>query len=461
LFILNVIYYFKLISLFKLIKKFSFDCLHSNTISLQFFQLLRFTTLILISIIFTKTNLTTSEIGHYELFLFLATFAASFWLQGLTQSFLPLYKQNKTFKNKSNNSPEIFNSFILLSFFNVITIICLLLFKNFLSALLLNKQEIPYFNLLLIYLFFSNPSYLIEYIYLLKHNSIKIYQYGISTFLIQFLLLTIPILLGMSMLYSIYGLIIISVIRFIWLLFLIYKYSELIVSKEFILEYLYLAYPLILSALLGSSAEYFDSFLVLHSFDSATFAVFKYGAKEFPLVLLLANALSNSMIHEFADKNNFQNSLLKLKRKSTQLMHILFPITIILLLSSKWLYPIVFNPNFAKSAHIFNIYLLLIISRLIFPHTILLGQKKSNIILLASIGELIVKLIFSVILIYYFGIVGLAFATVIAYSFQKLIWIIYDSYYLKINISSYISLPIFSFYSLITIFSYLFVSYYL
>ncbi len=445
----------------KLIKKFYYDCLHSNTISLQFFQLLRFTTLILISIIFTKTNLTTSEIGHYELFLFLATFAASFWLQGLTQSFLPLYKQNNTFKNKSVKTSEIFNSFILLSIFNIVTIICLLIFKSSLSSLLLNNQEIPYFNLLLIYLFFSNPSYLIEYIYLLQNKSVLIYQYGIITFFIQFLLLTIPILLGMSLLYAIYGLIIISIIRFIWLLFLIKKYSDFQFSKEFIFEHLYFAYPLILSALLGSSAEYFDSFLVLHNFDSATFAIFKYGAKEFPLVLLLANALSNSMIHEFANKNNFQNSLLKLKRKSTQLMHILFPITILFLLSSKWLYPIVFNPSFVKSADIFNIYLLLIISRLIFPHTILLGQKKTNIILLASIGELIVKLIFSIVLIHYFGIIGLAFATVIAYTFQKLIWIIYDSFYLKINISSYISLPVFSFYSVITLFSYVFVSYYL
>ena len=80
------------------------------------------------------------------------------------------------------------------------------------------------------------------------------------------------------------------------LIFLLKKYSKAELSVPFIKEHLNCGYPLIISALLGSSAQYIDGILVLNRFDDATFAIFKYGAKEFPMVILLANAFSNSMI---------------------------------------------------------------------------------------------------------------------------------------------------------------------
>lgn len=118
---------------------------------------------------------------------------------------------------------------------------------------------------------------------------------------------------------------------------------------------------------------------------------------------------------------------------------------------SHWLYPKIFNPDFSESAVIFNIYLLLIISRLVFPHTLLIGMKKTKIVMYASVAELILNVFLSIIFIRIWGIVGVAFATVIAFAFQKTIWLTYNKTALGISPKDYIPLKTLSIYSFITL----------
>ena len=276
-------------------------------------------------------------------------------------------------------------------------------------------------------------------------------KYGILTFAAQLLLMAVPALFGMSIQISIIGLVIISLVRYVWLIILLRKYAHITFSKKFIREHLHLAWPLIVSSLLGSSAQYVDGFLVLHKFDADTFAIFRYGAKEFPLVLLMANALSAAMISEFSVKDKQIGALKTLRDKTTRLMHLLFPVTIVLIIFSGWLYPRIFSESFASSAVIFNIYLLLIISRLLFPHTILIGLKKTKIIMYAALAELSVNIVLSIAFIYFWGIEGVAFATFIAYAVQKIIWIIYIKRVLGILPNQYIPIFAWVIYSAITI----------
>ncbi len=423
----------------------------SNISGLQLFQLLRFGTMLLIGIVLAKSNLKIESIGNYEFFLYITALFCSFWINGLIQSLLPLYKNNTSFKTTRGKSPELFNAFVLLSLLSVITITVLFIFKNLFSKTFTDSGTIPYFELILIYIFFSSPSYLIEYIYLLKNQPGLILTYGIITFSAQFLLVSIPPVLNLGMELSIAGLVVISIIRYVWLLFLLKKNTKFLISPVFLKEHLHYAFPLIFSTLIGSSASYIDGYLVLKNFDSATFAVFRYGAKEFPLVLLMANALSNAMISEFSLKEKIKEVTGKLRKRSNRLMHLLFPVTIFFLIFSYWFYPKIFNPGFAESAVIFNIYLLLVISRLVFPHTIILGLKKTNIILYASLAELIVNVSLSIIFIKIWGIEGVAFATVIAFTVQKIIWLIYNKRVLGISPKEYIPIQVLTLYSLITL----------
>ena len=154
------------------------------------------------------------------------------------------------------------------------------------------------------------------------------------------------------------------------------------------------------------------------------------------------------MIAEVVGSQNLSESLKKIKEKSLVLLYILYPITIVLILSSHFLYPLVFNINFSESASVFNAYLLLIISRLVFPQSILIGLKKNNYLLWISVIELTINAALSFILVNYWGMIGVAIGTVIAYSLEKLIMVIILEKKHLISPQSYIPLKQYLFFSI-------------
>jgi len=426
----------------------------NNISALQTYQLTRFSTFLVISILFTKSYLSAEQIGVFEVFLFIASFISFFWVTGLIQSFLPLYKNNKAFsrdgENNSEKSPEIFNAFILLTFFSFVAFLFGLSLKHNFSVFGISGNVLL-INLLLVYILLSSPSVLIEYIYLVKNQSAKIIHYAAISFGIQLGLVIIPIFMGYDIVYSIWGLIVISILRLIWLFFLLAKYAEIRFSFPFIKEHLRLGTPLIVSALLSGSAQYIDGAIVTSKFDATTFAIFRYGAKEFPLVILLAHGLSNAMLSEFSTSAKIKSSMEVLKRKSARLMHFLFPITIVVMFFTRWLYPIIFNENFSRSADVFLIYLLLIISRLIFPQTILIGMKKTGVVLRAAFVEIVLNVGLSLYLVQFYGLTGIALATVIVYAIEKVYLMGYLYSKLKIKPAQYIPVNYHLIYSAILI----------
>ena len=81
----------------------------------------------------------------------------------------------------------------------------------------------------------------------------------------------------------------------------------------------------------------------------------------------------------------------------------------------------------------------------------LIGLKKTKVVMHASLAELVVNIALSVIFIGYWGIEGVAFATLIAFGIQKVIWIVYNKMVLKIAPRQYIPISIWSIYSLLTL----------
>ena len=152
---------------------------------------MRFTVFLIISIIFTKSHLTRAEIGSWEMFLFIAGLISFFWVTGIIQSLLPLYHRNRTYRKMGDNgtgkSPEIFNAFLLLCAFSLLFFAIGHSIKNNFSVFHISGN-VPYINLLLLYLLLSNPVCLIEYIYLLNNRSYRIFQYGVYTFSLQLIL---------------------------------------------------------------------------------------------------------------------------------------------------------------------------------------------------------------------------------------------------------------------------------
>lgn len=393
----------------------------TQTSALQIFQLLRFSSFILIGVVFTKSGLTTSEIGQYETFLFLAGAVSFFWLNGLIQGFLPSSGEHSI----NRKSPLLFNVFYLITAFSILAVFFVLLFSHAISGHLLHGSGIPFLHYLLVYILISSPASLVEYIYLIKKQGRSMLIYGFISFGLMFLLVVLPPVFGFGIEYSLLGIILSSAFRLAWLLVLLFRNSNPAFDTQFMRKHLKSAYPLVFSMLLSGSGQYIDGFIITSYFDEATFAVFRYGARELPLVLMLANAFSSSMLPGFSDQEKLKANLEKIKLSSQKLGLWLFPLSGALMLVSHWAFPVIFNVNFEASATIFNIYLLLIVSRLLFPQTILIGLQKTKAIMWASFFEIILNVSLSLWFLQYWGIAGVAWGTVCAYIFEKAFLIIH------------------------------------
>lgn len=414
-----------------------------NTISaFQLFQLIRYGTFILIGIVFAKSALSTSDIGHYETFIFLSGALCFFWLNGLIKGFLPLSKENQDF---------FFNAFVILQVFSFLAVLLLFFLQGPISIHLLNGKDLPDLFLLGLFILIGTPASLTEHYYLIKKNHKAIVNYGIIVFSATLILVAGPALLGKPIHVSMQGLVISSLLRYIWLWIILFRQKTFRISIEFTRKHLRLSMPLILATFLSGSAQYIDGFIVNSRFSEDTFAIFRYGARELPFALLLVNALSNSMLTSFGGNTRINEHLSQIKRSIGRLMWFLFPITMILLLVSKPLFPLVFNPDFKSSATIFNIYLLLLISRILLPQTILNGMQKTKPIVTASALELFINIVLSLTLVQKFGINGIAFATVVAFMTEK----IYLAGLLKrkyqIEISQYLPVKLYMTFSILTI----------
>ncbi|MGB1319036.1 MAG: oligosaccharide flippase family protein, partial [Flavobacteriales bacterium] len=362
---------------------------------------------------FTKLGLSTYDIGIYEALLFLGSVLSFFWLSGLTQSLLANYKPKE-------RSKEFFNVFLVLLGISVLVFIAFRLLITPYSFMANNPEVLYFYGTFSFYLLFIGPSFLAEYMLLLKEKASGLALYGIVAFGIQLAAVAAPIALGYGLEEALLGLVASSIVRFIITLGLLVKYAEFRLDGGFIRQFLVTAGPLMAATLLSGSAEYLDGFIVSKYFDEGTFAVYRYGAKEFPLVLLLANAFSNGMVPKVAQQG-IQESVKSIKAESLKLMHLFFPISIGFMLVSDWIYPRLFNADFAESAAVFNVYLLLVVSRLVFPQTLLIGLKKTKTIMSVAGLELAVNFGLSILFVQQFGLVGIAFATVIASVLDKLV----------------------------------------
>jgi O-antigen/teichoic acid export membrane protein len=413
--------------------------------AMQMFQLIRYSTLILIGIAFSKSAIHTSEIGQYETVMFLAGAVSFFWLNGIIQGILPSLGKEST----SIKSPGLFNVFCLLSAFSLLTALFLVVFEHSVSTIFLKGSSIPFLWYLIAYVLFSSPAGLAEYVFLIRGKNKEMLVYGVVSYFLMFILVVVPAVAGWGMERSLCGLVVSSFVRFLWILVLLFKYSFPHFDFAFIARHLKCSTPLVFSMLLSGSGQYIDGFIISGYFDDATFAVFRFGAREFPLALLLANAFNTSMLPSFSDTSRIGYNLELIRKNTEKLAKGLFLLSGLLMLLSHWAFPVLFNTGFKDSATIFNIYLLLIISRLLFPQTILIGLQKNQAILWASLGEIIVNVVFSLWFLHLWGLFGVAYGTLLAYLFEKLILMAFVKKKCGYSVSSYLNIRQHLFYSLL------------
>lgn len=414
----------------------------SVTRGFQIFQLFRFSALLLAGVLLSKSNIAIQEIGVYEGLIFISGAVSFFWVNGILNGLLSQYK-----KEEENKNVYFFNTALLLLFMSVLLILIMIVFSQTVRHFLPSTSP-TVFGLMLIYIFLNNPTFLIEHIFLLKENTKGLLLYGTLHTVAYVAAVIYPVWMGWEIEFIFYGLILLSIFKNIYLGILIFQENVFQIKTKVIVDLLTFSTPLIFSFGLAGSAEYIDGLLVSSHFGSDQFAIFRYGARELPLAVLLSSSLSASFIPRL-NQNNLHPELSNLKKESLNLMNLLFPITILLVYLSTWIYPIIFRAEFISSAPIFNTYLLLLVSRVLFPQTLVLAAGKTKVILQLAIFELIINFTCSYFLMLEYGIIGIAIGTLIAFYAEKLLLIFYVKWNFKINLTEYVPVGRWLIYSLV------------
>lgn len=408
--------------------------------------------MILTAILLTKSSLSLSDIGAYEMLMYIAYTLSFWWVSGLVQGLLSKYPT----LDASTQKKLIFNAYLLFVGVSLFLFLFLFVFRSQALTLLVGQSDVRYFSVFLIFMLLNFPAYLLENLLLLEEKPRVILAFGICSFVGQLVAVILPVYAGWEFYWSFVGLAIFAACKHFWLLVHIWRQGIWQFRADLIKSWALRSFPLVLYALLGGFNMAFDNWLVNYYFggDEAIFAIFRYGAQELPLTLALTNAFSIAVIPEVAQ--NLNAALAAIKSKSRKLFHLLFPLSIILILTDRWLFPFVFNEAFIASVDIFNIYLLIIISRLVFARPILVGLQANKEVLIISIIELAVNITISFILVQYLGLIGIAIGTLIAYTLEKTLLCGYLYVRFGLPVQAYTDLRWFILYTIILIIVFIF-----
>lgn len=403
--------------------------------AMQFSQLYRFVMLFLTGLVLARLGVPTAVIGVYETLLFLSSAFSFFWLNGLLQNLLVQYPQTK------NKNLLLQNTFWCLTAFRLVAFIAylLLVFKLYPEL----EQDIYHWptQIFALVIFFAGAGLMAEYIFLVKGQAGYLSVFSAVHYTAHLVVVALSFAWGLGLEEAVYGLVILNLARVLFVLYLLFGQKFSWPDKAIIKQLLLHTSPLMMAALLSGSIEYISGFYVSSYMGDADFAVYRYGAKELPLTLLLANAFSNAVIPKVSgSRDHIGEALHYIKKQSFVYMKWLFPLSIVLMPIGKYLYPALFNPDFAGSAIVFNIFLLMVISRFAFPQTILMGLGHRRIIMVGSVIEVVSCIVLLILLGALWGTAGIAAAIVLAAFIEKA-YLALTLYQLeKISPSQYINL---------------------
>jgi O-antigen/teichoic acid export membrane protein len=363
---------------------------------------------------FAHLHLSQTDIGRFETFIMMSGMVSFFGVSGIINSMLSLYPR----KADDEKRELLFNTFVALTLFSLLAAVVLILVSKNLLAFLHKDSGEAIVPLAVIYLLLNNPAFLLEYILFLNDKKKALVAYAVFFGLATLLAAVLPGMLNLPVVYAMAGIILVALVKLVVVLILLRQHAIFKFNGQLLGQSLTLSLPLIASIFVSGSAEYIDGIIVKARFDNVFFSIYRYGAKELPVLLIVANTLSAAMIPAIA--TNLDAGLKELKEKSAKLMHLFFPLTMALLLVSPYIYRYAFSENFVYSAQIFNIYLLLIVSRVLFPQTILTGLGKNRYLLVSALIEIAINVSLSLYLAGKMGLPGIAIGTFVAYLFDKL-----------------------------------------
>ncbi len=417
----------------------------------QFSQAARQGAIILIALALPRLGVGRDVIGQWESLLYLGYILGFGWLTGLLQAYLVTIRQVNPAKVAAFSRSAVAG----VGLFSALLLgVAAGLHKPLFSLLRLGEAP-PGWWYFFLFLFTQWPGLFFEQVLLIRGKPSALAAFGAFSAIGSILALLVPIYNGAGIAHALFVLAIFAGIKgLIILIYLLYKgwwQQELPtvtsperngqttnVSKTFkgrttlqpsyTTTLLKTAWPLIFYASVGALVTAFDPWFVNYWYagDESIFATFRYGARELPLLAAITNGTIVVVLPRLTEDPSAGLDLLK--SSSRRLFHWIFGGAIFLMVTSPWWWTVVFTELFADSLPLFQAYLFVVVSRLLFPVPVLTAMGHTRMLMIFGLLELVINIVLSILLAPAFGLMGIIWATVIAYLVDKICLMAYLKY---------------------------------
>lgn len=412
-----------------------------------FYQLLRQGTMLLLAILLAKSQLGTLSIGQYEQVWFMGGALSFFWMIGLQQGLLNQYPRLPAVEQASLLSTAVAVYFAI----SAILVGAIVWLPGVVLPLFSGQASLPFFQVSAWFLLLYLPTLLTDTLYVLLNRPMELLVYGLLSFGLQLLLVLWPAYAGGGAASIVLGLMGLSAAKALWLLGLAWRFGNLRWTWAQLRGWWDASFYLMVYSAIGGYITVFNAWMVNWQYagDERQFALFRYGARELPISLALVSGLNALFLQKVAE--NVQLALPDIRLRSTRLMHFLMPFTLVLMLTSRWWFVALFSREFMASLPVFNTFLLLVISRVIFSFPVLNGLQDKRIALIAACSEALFNVVLCFILVPYWGLLGIALANFFAYGLEKVIYSIRLQRRHQVPVSAYLNVPVWALYTLLLI----------
>ncbi|MFK8055528.1 MAG: polysaccharide biosynthesis C-terminal domain-containing protein [Saprospiraceae bacterium] len=358
-------------------------------------------------------------IGNYESLRYLGYALTFFWINGLGNAYLRIRQQTQT--------PERWTVFYLL----LVLLGSLLVFALFHFALpvlgesLLHTSNLAFGTAFGTFILGQLGGTVVEQEAIADQAKHRLLGFSFSSNVLQLGLFLGPLLLGWPFQFAMWGLAASAVYRLAWafLRFMRTRSAGLPPMEERTIFWKS-ASGLSMYGLTVLCVMIVDHFLVTYQRDDpqAAMAIWRYGAQELPLLLGVIGGMSATALSEMRQGTAIM--LQNLRRRSQKVNRLFLVIVLILCATSKWWFPMVLTENFYGAHVIFNTMLLIVPSRLIQTTPLMISLDMERQMTFTAIVEGLINVCISLVLLPSLGLLGIAIGTVVAFWFERIIYVI-------------------------------------
>jgi O-antigen/teichoic acid export membrane protein len=220
--------------------------------------------------------------------------------------------------------------------------------------------------------------------------------------------------IGIFIFTLIFGMPLFSLLKFLKLRFSFYEISWVEIRKM-----LKIGLPLYLATFIGFMIINIDKGIVSIFENKATFAIFSIGATEIPIFAMLSAAFSQQTypsLVRLVNEGKQEEAKALWIRTTINVSYITYPMIFLLMVFAKPILFFIYTNEYQDSIIIFQIYLLTGLFRNNYYGALITASGKTKLITYYSLLTLLFNLIFSTVLFYFLGIIGIVYGTLFSVS---------------------------------------------